>query len=166
MHQEPYTEVPLRDQHGDVVAHALIDAADAADVLSYRWYRANDTGYALRAKWQDGRTRKVYLHRHLLGLERGDRRQVDHVNRDRLDNRRSNLRVVTLEAQRQNTKARSHGRAGIRGVSYNRRLKAKPWQARVTIDGVVHRLGHYATKEEAGEVAAAFRAKHMPWAVD
>ena len=41
----------------------------------------------------DGRT--YLMHRMIMGLKHGDRRQVDHINHDCLDNRRQNLRIVT-----------------------------------------------------------------------
>ena len=81
--------IPLIDgRDGSVVGHTLIDDADAR-LADFTW-RLGRTGYAVR--WRDGGT--IYLHREVLGLERGDGLEADHVNRDRLDNRRANLRAA------------------------------------------------------------------------
>lgn len=82
--------IPLHDAEGSVVAHTRVDAIDAEWLQQWRW-SVNPGGYAYRV---DG-NRTVLLGRLLLGLlDAGRRYQCDHINRDRLDNRRSNLRVV------------------------------------------------------------------------
>ena len=70
--------------HGRIVGFALIDAADAPLVADRRWNCIG--GYALAL---DG----TIMHRHIMGLRRGDPRQIHHINECRLDNRRANLRV-------------------------------------------------------------------------
>ncbi len=40
------------------------------------------------------------LHRYLMGLEPGDKREVDHINGDTLDNRRENLEIVSAGENR------------------------------------------------------------------
>lgn len=90
---------------------ALVDAADADLVLPYRWYYAS--GYAQRSV---SGSRHQSLHRLLAGLTPGDKRQVDHINGDGLDNRRANLRVCTAQENRRNHKARSDSVLGFTGV--------------------------------------------------
>src|SRR5688572_14268873 len=74
---------------------ALVDSGDVASVAPYRWHvdlrirGGQPFGYA--ASIQGGR--KVYMHRLILGAPRG--MDVDHENRDGLDNRRCNIRVAT-----------------------------------------------------------------------
>ena len=75
--------------------------------------------------------------------------QIDHINRDRSDNRICNLREATNGQNRANTKSSSvHG---LKGVSFKPWLKEKPWEARITKDRKVISLGCFATKEEAHE---------------
>ena len=78
--------------------------ADLHRELSRYFWQLSKHGYAFRrvyaGKRANGtsRQRDLYLHRHILGLTKGDGKIGDHVNRDRLDNRRENLRVVTRAA--------------------------------------------------------------------
>lgn len=102
--------VPLRNRKGNVIAVALVDAADL-EVVRGRPWSINNNGYAVRTERLtiDGRVicYTVRLHRLVLGLTRGDGRVVDHINRDRLDCRRQNLRVVTsLENNRNRDRSR------------------------------------------------------------
>lgn len=81
---------------------ALVDEADFADVSRFTWW-CSDNGYARRALRKDecgNSDLRISLHRHLMRPEDG--LVVDHINSDGLDNRRSNLRVVT---QRENVAA-------------------------------------------------------------
>lgn len=83
--------IPLRC--GDTfLEYAIVDECDA-HLAEHAWRRTN--GYATRIC--PGNRNPVYMHREILGLAKGDGYMVvDHINRDRLDNRRSNLRLVTV----------------------------------------------------------------------
>jgi hypothetical protein len=131
--------IPLRARDGSVRAWALVDLDDSDMLDEYRWFEVG--GYAARTQ----RPGTILMHRELLGLVRGDARQVDHLNGDPLDNRRENLRV-------------SDGPLGLRGESQHRgvtRFRDK-WMARATIGGRVHYLGVYDDDEEAGSAVRAF----------
>lgn len=83
--------LPLRDKDGNEVAHTTVDGIDSLWLDQWRW-SLNPSGYAYRV----GEGTTILLHRVLLGLlNAGPMFQADHINRDRLDNRRQNLRVVT-----------------------------------------------------------------------
>lgn len=139
---------------GDTGLVTLIDDEDADLVLDVRWSLNNH--YA-RGRLSDGRLE--YLHRLLMGLTPGDPRQVDHVNRDKLDNRRENLRIVTVAEQRHNQGSRPNTSSRYRGVSLYRRTGR--WAAQVKLHGRRHHLGYFSTEEAAAEVAAAFRRERM-----
>lgn len=146
-------EVPLRARDGSVRAVAQIDDEDADLVLAHRW-KLTAKGYAQREQRVDGGWRSVRMHRLILGLAPGDLRQGDHINGDRLDNRRANLRICEASQQAQNVRRL---RDLPRGVS----RQGGRYEARVR----QHYLGLYATPEEAAAVAAASRGRHMPFAV-
>jgi hypothetical protein len=69
--------------------------------------------------------------------------EVDHINGNRLDNRRANLRPCSRAENVRNTAARS--RSGFKGVMQTR-LR---WRATIQHAGVSHRLGLFDTAEEA-----------------
>lgn len=70
---------------------------------------------------------------------------VDHINRDRMDNRLKNLRVVTRSVNIHNSPGR--GVSGFKGVTAA--SKGKRWEARITVARKPLHLGAYATAEEA-----------------
>lgn len=77
-----------------------VSRCDAKGLARWKW-RVTEDGYvyrntSIRLPERDlPMCIRVYLHRQLLGIERGDERQVNHINRNSLDNRRENLEVVT-----------------------------------------------------------------------
>jgi hypothetical protein len=87
-------------------------------------------------------------------------KNIDHINRDRADNRICNLRLAT---QSENCTNRvSKNKHGLRGVT---RLKYGRWQAQAIVDGVGKYLGTFATKELAHQAYLNYlgeRASFLP----
>lgn len=89
--------IPLRNRAGEVIAYTLVDADLYPELARWRW-SLGDTGYVVRSiQIPGGRQQKLRLHRVVMGCTTGDGLEVDHINRDRLDNRRANLRFVTRQ---------------------------------------------------------------------
>lgn len=149
--------IPLRNRKGELVACALVDDQDYELASRVSWYRAT-TGYACRSF---PRGKKEYLHRVICGLSPDDRVEVDHINGDRLDNRRSNLRVVAHAENAQNRSAVGTT-SRHRGVSFH--AGRQVWRAHVTAGGRKRQIGTYTTELEAARAAAQFRREHMPFA--
>jgi len=73
--------------------------------------------------------------------------EVDHINRNGLDNRRANLRLATRAENTRNAKLSRRNTSGFRGVSFDH--FSGRWLAIVKSDGKTYRLGAFATPEEA-----------------
>lgn len=168
--QEP-RRLPLCDAEGAVVAYALVDAEDHARFCGHRWSLKRDStgrAYAVRAEAREasrrGRPTKVYLHREVVGLPPRDRRHVDHISRDTLDDRKVNLRLCTHAQNRQNTSGWRNASSRFRGVSYDK-ARGK-WKAQAMLAGKNRLIGRYDTEQEAATAARDWRAEHMPFATD
>lgn len=147
--------IPLRRRDGSISACSIVDAS-ATRIADVRW-RLNPNGYAAR---KGPRNTSIYLHREVLGLRKGDGLEVDHINGDRLDNRRANLRVATAAQNQQNVPS-YEGTSSYRGVHWDSRVRA--WRASATLAGRKYELGCFASELAAAETASAFRAEHMPF---
>lgn len=80
------------------------------------------------------------MHRLIMQLEPGNKRKVDHINHDPLDNRRENLRICSNAENMRNRKK-------CAGVDFYRRTSR--WRAHITFNGRHLHLGYYATEGEA-----------------
>ena len=142
---------------GRVVAKAMVDDQDAylgedAYLGNTKWH-IHYKGYAYRnSRSCDGR-RTPLLHREVMGNPVG--KLVDHIDGDRLDCRRKNLRATDKYGNSQNRRgAQKNSKVGVRGVV---RLPSGRYQAKVHHRGKGHHVGVFDTVEEAGRAAAAKR---------
>jgi hypothetical protein len=78
---------------------------------------------------------------------------LDHINRNKLDNRICNLRQATPSENGANRGVQKNSRSGLKGV--HKANQANGWQAQIKINGKVRHLGTFDTPEEA---SAAYNA--------
>lgn len=119
---------------------AYIDDEDAG-LCSLTW-RLSSMGYAYTQV--DGKTK--YLHRLVMGEPDGE---VDHRNRDKLDNRRANLRLATRSQNNANTSKRSNCSSRHKGV-YLAKDGGAPWKVDIWHKGRKIGLGRFDDEDEAG----------------
>ena len=122
---------------------SLVDD-DLIDELSlFNWRILDWKGYVVRTDRIHGKWTTILLSRQIMGFPLC--LQVDHINGDKLDNRRCNLRMVTNRQNQMNRKPRRCSRTGLKGVTY----ASGKYLARIVADNVRIRIGLYATAEEA-----------------
>jgi hypothetical protein len=154
--------IPLHGRKGVVRGYAKVDPEDYAELSRWRWHLLGGRHrYAARTvALGGGKTRHVLMHRQILGTP--PQLQTDHKNGDKLDNRRSNLRIVKQVQNAQNLRSlRSDNTSGYRGVTWQK--DAQKWKAQGKIGRRLHLIGYFDDVHEAGRAAAAWRAEHMPF---
>jgi hypothetical protein len=127
---------------------ALIDADDVSLVSGHVWCveRVGDRSYAkANYKHSDGRWGQIRLHRLITAAQDGF--DVDHINRDGLDNRRSNLRIASRSENNMNARLRGDNKSGAKGVFW--RADRGRWSAYINAYGQRKYLGHFLTKDAA-----------------
>lgn len=138
---------------------ALVDSADVELVSGYRWHanvKPHTTYARTSVAMPGGGQRDVVMHRLIMNAPDGV--EVDHRNRDGLDNRRANLRLATRQQNSVN-RAAGGGTAGdYKGVSWDGARGL--WRARIKVDGRRRCLGRFKSEWEAAHAynAAALAA--------
>jgi hypothetical protein len=135
---------------------ALIDQDDFERVSKFKWYYngyEQNKGYA-RRNIRVSKTRRtaLLLHREILGITDSSI-IIDHINGDRLDNRKVNLRIANALINAQNSSVRKHSSIYI-GVGFYKKLKK--WRSRITVNKKLINIGLYETQEEARDARKFF----------
>lgn len=113
-------------------------------INKYKW-SVTESGYAYRG-YQDGSIyKRVYLHKEMLSPGYGY--YGDHINGDKLDNRRTNLRIVNNQQNSWNAGKRT---GNYKGISWD--ASRNKWQVGINIDGKRHAIGRFTSEEEAARV--------------
>jgi hypothetical protein len=138
---------------------AIVDSEDFEWLSTWKWQYIN-SGYANRVTNVGGRISvggayvNIPMHRAITKCEKG--LVVDHINGNKLDNRKENLRVCSHTQNLWNSSYSKRGVSGYRGVSWcNTNQK---WLSLIICNGKRKQLGHFHCKHEA---AKAYNQKAM-----
>jgi hypothetical protein len=144
----------------------ILDKEDAIRIDQHTWTgsdNGNGITYVHRKtkKGEGGKPRKIYLHRVLAGAVEGE--YVDHINRNPLDNRKSNLRIAsrTINNINRGKNKTWKGRptsSVYKGVSWNQKMKM--WQAYICCNSKRKHLGYF-TEERGAALAYDIRAYEL-----
>lgn len=150
------TYISLTDREGRHKEFAIIDTEDLERVKQFRWFLQSNNYVATSIEKYT-----LLLHHFILDFYYDFRIDLepDHINRNGLDNRKSNLRLVTRSINNFNTDIRSTNTSGVKGVSYKNR--EHKWEANITVRRKHIHLGVFKTKEEAIAARQAAERKYL-----
>lgn len=132
-----HAEIILYSRDTKKLSKTKIDLPDIEKVRNLKWCLCSTTGYVINSKFT--------LHQYLMGC--GDNLKIDHINRDKLDNRRCNLRFVSDSENGRNITKRKGCSSNQRGVYFDR--VRDTWIAQICTDNVNVNLGRFSTEKEA-----------------
>lgn len=95
----------------------IVDDSTFAAVGHLKWFFAG--GYAAKTSRWKGKPQRVFLHHIVAG--RPIKGEIDHINRNSLDNQLKNLRIVSHRENLRNSSTRSDNAFGIRCISWHKR---------------------------------------------
>lgn len=133
-------KIELYNKMGDCIAEAIIDADDIERVVDLKWtLNDNNRNYVKNIK------HGIYIHRLIANAKDGD--IVDHIDRNPLNNRKNNLRLVSSSQNSQNKSLQVNNTSGFIGVYWI--SEKNKWRAEIQINGESKSLGYFHEKNEA-----------------
>ena len=139
------------------------DYEDYDKIKGLNWFSHH--GYIVSHLNEDNR-KTIYLHRFVIGLK-DDRYEnnliVDHINHDKTDNRKCNLRIGTSSQNNINRKTLKNNTSGCPGVTYRKEINK--WRVRISVNGKRISVGDFDTYEAAVKARRDAEMKyHKDWA--
>ena len=131
---------------------ALVDDADYDRLNKYKWcaLKGHNTWYAVRNITKpNGKRTHMLMHREILGLEPGDKRQGDHKNHNGLNNYQDNLRICNNSQNHQNGNPRKNGSSKYKGV--HKRKGCDKWISRINKNYKLYHLGYFVSEINAAK---------------
>lgn len=124
--------------------YAQVDDSEYFNLVGQRWF-FNSGGYAMN--------KDLVLMHHLICHYGKEGRVTDHIDGNKLNNQRSNLRVASKSLNARNVKRKRECTSQYRGVHYNKRHKK--FVARIQIDGRSLHIGDFEKEEDAAQAYQA-----------
>lgn len=135
-----YAEMILYDKNNNEKARTLIDLDDIEKIKQYKWC-ITSKGYVIGNVQND----RILLHRFIMNCPND--MVIDHINRNKLDNRKSNLRICTIQENDFNKSTLKNNTSNVTGVNFNNRVGK--WRAYISINRKQIHLGWFVNKEDA-----------------
>ena len=129
----------------------MIDADDYDRVKNVCWYMKH--GYVLGCI----NGKEVNLHRFLTDCPKDA--IVDHINQNKADNRKSNLRIVNHSQNNMNKPMQKNNTSGFVGVNYHK--KNKKWTASISVNHRQIYLGSFSVMQDAIEARKKAEARYF-----
>lgn len=151
-----YNDITIKD---DIVyvkiaddKYFICDIKDLECCNDAYWY-FNNNGYARGIV--NGKT--ILFHNHIIKTDKNE--EIDHIDGNRLNNVRSNLRVVTRVNNMKNKGKYINNTSGVTGVSFH--TATNKWCAYIHADKIKHHLGEYDNFDDAVNVRKEAEDKYF-----
>lgn len=129
------------------------DIDDYEKIKDYSWHKSSD-GYIVAHSHEDS-SKIIRIHRLILDTNEF----IDHINHNKSDNRKCNLRVASYIQNSQNRSIQNNNTTNVTGVYWNK--KNKKWVVIIVVNKRRMYLGSYANKDEAIEVRQNAEKKYF-----
>lgn len=138
---KPWINYPIYNRKKEIIIHTKIDKEDLKKINEFSW--AKNGRHYIKGRIDN---KDIYLHRFVM-KEYDPKILIDHINNDPMDNRKSNLRRVTIQENCFNRTKMKNASSKYKGVSYNK--ASKKWACYIKLNQVKYNLGFYDTEKEA-----------------
>lgn len=126
----------------------LFDKDDQKLFDSYKW-RISTQGYLVAYKRGSGRKHYSIIAFHREVLNANKNQQIDHINGNRLDNRKENLRLCNNAENNRNKLKSKKGSSKYKGVCWHK--ASKKWKASITVNYKSIHLGYFSIEKDAAK---------------
>ena len=121
------------------------DLDDYTLIKEYCWCIDHE-GYVSTNLWDDDKKKSIRMHRLIINVS-GKKDEIDHINNNKKDNRKCNLRIVTRSQNGMNRGVQSNNKTGDAGVTFYEPYDK--WNSQIALNGKHINLGYFSDFEDA-----------------
>lgn len=149
---EDIRRIYLKDINNIIVDYAVVDNLNFKYLDKYNWHKNGD-GYAARIRCYPNKQITISMAIQIMKImgkwKKG--KEIDHINRNKLDNRLCNLRMATRAENNRNVGLRKDNTSKYKGVSIATNCHIKKWLAQIQFNKKKMYIGRYETAKEAAK---------------
>lgn len=134
----------------------IVDDEDYEYLNQFNWQVDKYNTVQRHTKLPNGKSGHILIHRDILKPDKNQ--EIDHIDRNRLNNQKSNLRLATSSQNKHNVGLRNDNTSGYKGVCWHKNLSK--WLASIYINGRHTHIGLYKDKVEAAKAYNEMALKH------
>jgi hypothetical protein len=149
-----YAEIILRNRQHEEIGRSLIDLEDLEYILKIKWY-LDIWKYAASGNSQHIIPDYTTMQNYILKYNN----TIDHIDRNRLNNRKYNLRKSTKQLNARNKSKRSNNKSGTIGVAWNKR--DCNWESYISVNHKKINLGQYDNINDAIKIRLQAEVKYF-----
>lgn len=127
-----------------IIYKVILDEDDFYKLSKNKWYMFS-SGYIGRNAIINGKNVTIFIHREIMNPCKEN--DIDHINRNKLDNRKENLREVSHKKNTENRKIQNNNNSGYNGVCWSK--QKNKWKAQITHNQKHIHLGFFVKIEDA-----------------
>lgn len=143
---DDYAEIIVRNKQGAIKGKALIDLDDVDKCKRFKWGMYSN-GYFYG---NINKILRIRLHRFVLGLDDWNiNNEVDHINRNRADNRKSNLRIVNRSDNNKNRNKSCSKAVNMNNDNVYFDKKRNPYYGRYNYQKITYNTSYYKNRDDA-----------------
>jgi len=135
-------QIPLTKE-----AFALVDDEDYDHLIQYSWH-LHSAGYAVCKVYKNSKAIPIYMHRLIRNIE-NKKIQIDHIDGNRLNNCKENLRLSNVQTNQRNRGKQKNNKSGFKGVYWHK--ETNKFRAQIVINKTPIHLGLFSTAQQASE---------------
>ena len=125
----------------------VIDDKDFEKIKGYKWIYGVGNRYVGANVYNKGNRKQILLHRFIMSTPKG--LHTDHINGNKLDNRKCNLRICTPSQNQMNSRKNITKSSKYKGVSWFKRDSC--WRAYISTKGKQFHLGYFKSEKNAAK---------------
>jgi hypothetical protein len=143
---------------------AIVDESDYEELSKHKWHlkkviRTNNINYYVRRTNRSGvGPSTIYMHRQLMGYK--DQLEIDHINGNGLDNRRSNIRFCTKSQNMRNRCNTGKNKTGYKGVFQDKRLNHMDYIAHLRLGKILKQSRRFRSLIDAAKAYDKMALEH------